>query len=77
MTKIGSTESGKRHARFDPKEFLHLKVVVPAEPEWEDMDKEIEKHRQEIINMRCEEQKTRKKIDGLFGASQEEPLARI
>ena len=62
-------QSGKRHARFDPKEFLNLKTIIPDEAKWKSMDEEIERRRKEIIDMRHDERETRKKIDDLFGVS--------
>jgi len=60
-------QSGKRHARFDPKEFLSLKVQLPDETSFDSLDQSISERRNEIIRGREREIEIRKIIDTFFG----------
>ncbi len=59
-------QSGKRHARFDPNEFLTLKLQIPSPSEFEKLAKAIKEERSQIIDMRTNEKDIRRKIDDLF-----------
>ncbi|HLO17237.1 MAG TPA: N-6 DNA methylase [Anaerolineales bacterium] len=59
-------QSGKRHARFDPDEFLSLRVDMPLPAEWEKVASQLKKQRKKIIDMRQEEKSIRSMMDKLF-----------
>jgi type I restriction enzyme M protein len=59
-------QSGKRHARFDPKEFLDLRVEVPSRKTAEELADGIQALRDQIIKLREQERIVRADIDGLF-----------
>jgi type I restriction-modification system DNA methylase subunit len=59
-------QSGKRHARFEPDEFLHLCTQVPDQSRWQELEASIGQHRNQIIEMRRLEQEIRANIDQLF-----------
>jgi hypothetical protein len=67
-------QSGKRHARFDPKEFLQLKVQLPPKDYFLDLNANITKKRKEILELRQQVKKARISIDELFGAAGVEEL---
>jgi hypothetical protein len=60
-------QSGKRHARFDPKEFLKLKVQLPNESLFDSINKSVSDKRLEIIRGRERELEIRSMIDTFFG----------
>jgi type I restriction enzyme M protein len=60
-------QSGKRHARFDPKEFLSLRVQLPDETLFESLNQSVSDKRGEIIRGRERELDIRRTIDTLFG----------
>jgi type I restriction-modification system DNA methylase subunit len=59
-------QSGKRHARFEPDEFLLLRTQVPDQSQWQELETSIRQHREQIIEMRRLEQKIRTDMDRLF-----------
>ena len=60
-------QSGKRHARFDPEEFLDLRVQLPDEKEIERIQRQVNDGRAHIVALRKEALSERKTIDSLFG----------
>lgn len=56
-------QSGKRHARLDPKEMLELKVELPPAAEWEDISKHLISERQKILDYRRQQVAVRNGID--------------
>ena len=70
-------QSGKRHARFDPKEFLKLRFEPPVEADYLTLAAAIEMKRQSITDMRRGEMQVREQIDGLFslnGSTAKKPV---
>ena len=59
-------QSGKRHARFDPKEFLGLMVELPDESIATEIEKEIKNRRNQIFDTRSRARTVRESIDVLF-----------
>ena len=59
-------QSGKRHARFDPREFLQLSLQLPSPEYYDRIRLSIEKYRDQIIDGRRQEQVVRSAIDSLF-----------
>jgi type I restriction enzyme M protein len=59
-------QSGKRHARLDPEEMLHLRVDVPGPKEAKALEAEIAKARTRIIALREEEKAERARVDEKF-----------
>lgn len=62
-------QSGKRHARFDPKEFLTLKVQLPDERLFQSINQSVSDKRTEIIRGRERELEIRSMIDTFFGTN--------
>ncbi|WP_454149504.1 N-6 DNA methylase [Microbacterium lacticum] len=56
-------QSGKRHARLDPKEMLELKVELPPAAEWDEINDYLAGERQKILNYRVEQVAVRDGID--------------
>jgi type I restriction enzyme M protein len=59
-------QSGKRHARFDPKEFLKLRVQAPKPETYSTLQEQVEQRRKQILGFRQQEQNIRNTIDLLF-----------
>ena len=59
-------QSGKRHARFDPVEFLQLRLQLPSPDYYQSLKSAIEQQRFDIIKGRQLEQTLRSAIDTLF-----------
>lgn len=59
-------QSGKRHARLDPKELLCLRVEMPEASRWPILAGEVNRRRNEILEMRQREVEVRQVIDRLF-----------
>ena len=59
-------QSGKRHARFDPKEFLTLRAEFPESGAAEELLDGIVARRKSIVELRRQELKVRREIDSLF-----------
>ena len=59
-------QSGKRHARFDPSEFLDLRVQVPTEQVIAKIQEQIAKQRTLIVQLRDQERIERALIDALY-----------
>ena len=53
-------QSGKRHARFDPEEFLDLRVQLPDEKEIERIQRQVNDGRAHIVALRKEALSERK-----------------
>ena len=60
-------QSGKRHARFNPEEFLDLKVQFPSDDEMHAIQTRIQEGRLRIIHLREEATHTRESLDTVFG----------
>jgi type I restriction enzyme M protein len=61
-------QSGKRHARFDPAEFLQLKVELPLESSFMELDAEVTDRRTQMMKLRQQIREARKQVDELFGS---------
>ena len=59
-------QSGKRHARFDPSEFLDLRVEVPTEQVIAEIQEQIANQRRSIAQHRDQERIERARIDELY-----------
>ena len=59
-------QSGKRHARFDPEEFLDLTVELPPSSEIARIQKQVKSGRLEIVRLRSDTATVRSRIDALF-----------
>ena len=59
-------QSGKRHARFDPNDFLDLRVELPEGREIERIQQELRKSRAHIVELRETEIAEREAMDALF-----------
>lgn len=59
-------QSGKRHARFDPTEFLSVRLQLPPECDWDQLTKKILDKRSEIRELREKEKIIRLEIDSLL-----------
>ena len=62
-------QSGKRHARFDPKEFLDLTVEIPPFSEIARIQEQVKSDRSEIISLRSEAETVRARINALFAVN--------
>ena len=60
-------QSGKRHARFDPREFLDLRVQLPDSSEIGQIQRQISEGRERIVSLRIAEAAERESIDALLG----------
>ena len=59
-------QSGKRHARFDPSEFLDLRVQLPNTKAIARIQRQVSKGRAQIVALRTAEVAERTTIDSLF-----------
>ena len=59
-------QSGKRHARFDAKEFLDLLVQLPPPNEIARIQRKVVSGRLDIVRLRSEAATVRSMIDDLF-----------
>ena len=59
-------QSGKRHARFNPREFLDLRVQLPDPRDIARIQRQVMKARSQIVGLREAETSERKSIDVLF-----------
>ena len=59
-------QSGKRHARFNPKEFIQLRVQLPPISEYDSLATSITEYRRKILDGRRLEQVIRLGIDDSF-----------
>jgi type I restriction enzyme M protein len=59
-------QSGKRHARFDPEEFLNLRIQLPAGDRLDALEASVLERREEIVRMRREELEVRSAIDHII-----------
>ncbi len=69
-------QAGKRHARFNPVEFLDLKVELPESSEVSDLEAELRQRRARILSLREEEVSVRAGVDELFKELLEPPEQR-
>ena len=60
-------QSGKRHARFDPDEFLDLRVQLPGAKDIAQVQEQVRDGRARIIALRKEALTERRTMDSLFG----------
>jgi type I restriction enzyme M protein len=65
-------QSGKRHARFDPREFLALKVELPPAGQLPALGRSIEKRRSQIADARKRARTIRESIDALLAVPEAE-----
>ena len=59
-------QSGKRHARFDPKEFLDLLVELPPSSQIVQIQEYVKSGRVDIVRLKSEASAVRSMIDALF-----------
>jgi len=59
-------QAGKRHARFETREFLDIRVQLPDEARVAEMEDRITAERGRILEIRRREAEIRASIDGLF-----------
>ena len=60
-------QSGKRHARMDPEDFLDLLVEVPESGEVNRVQRELSDGRGRILGLREQAVTERERMDALFG----------
>lgn len=60
-------QSGKRHARFDPNEFLDLRVQLPDSGDVELIQRQVCEARERIVDLRESALEQRTTIDSLYG----------
>ena len=63
-------QSGKRHARLDPEEFLDLTVELPLPGRIAPIQEKVKSGRQEIVRIRSDAAKIRRRIDALFAVDE-------
>ena len=61
-------QSGKRHARFDPREFLDIRVQLPEAHEIDEITARLAAGRNRIVELKEEALTQRGGMDALFNA---------